>query len=135
MPWSEFQGAEVIVYHVVDYRVPNSKGELASLYVRSSSNCSTLKKGIDKFLTEAFPVLISKVNVHQEVDVGVAHENIVEKAAREGVDMIVMSTHGRTGLLHMLIDSVTEQVVRHASCPVLSVSPTKEDKLAQAAAG
>jgi len=47
---------------------------------------------------------------------------------RERVDMIVMSTHGRTGLAHMLIGSVTELVVKHAPCPVLSIHPQLEEK-------
>jgi nucleotide-binding universal stress UspA family protein len=37
------------------------------------------------------------------------------------VDMIVMGTHGRTGLAHVLIGSVAERVVREAPCPVLTV--------------
>jgi nucleotide-binding universal stress UspA family protein len=48
-------------------------------------------------------------------------EEIV-RAAREGnYDMVVMGTHGRTGLRHLLIGSVAERVVRLASCPVLTV--------------
>jgi len=44
------------------------------------------------------------------------------QAARDGdVDMIVMGTHGRTGLAHVLIGSVAERVVREAPCPVLTV--------------
>ena len=43
------------------------------------------------------------------------------KAARDDVDMIVMGTHGRTGLAHVLIGSVAEKVVREAPCPVLTV--------------
>lgn len=43
------------------------------------------------------------------------------KAARDDVDMIVMGTHGRTGLAHVLIGSVAERVVREAPCPVLTV--------------
>ena len=130
------QGAEVIVYHVIDsVRVPYPEKELNTLYRRSLSSCSVFKERIDNFLRGGFPDLISKVKVRQEVEIGVAHEQIVEKAAKEEMDMIVMSTHGRTGLLHMLIGSVTEQVVLHATCPVLSVSPTKEYKLALAAAG
>jgi universal stress protein A len=93
------------------------------------------KDRIEKFLKETFPDLISKVKVRQEVEIGVAHERIVEKAAKEGVDMIVMSTHGRTGLLHMLMGSVAEQVVRQAPCPVLSIRPQKEERLAEAWAG
>jgi nucleotide-binding universal stress UspA family protein len=43
------------------------------------------------------------------------------RAARDDVDMIVMGTHGRTGLAHVLIGSVAERVVREAPCPVLTV--------------
>jgi nucleotide-binding universal stress UspA family protein len=93
------------------------------------------KDRIDKFLSDAFPDLVSKVKLHQEVEIGVAHERIVGKAAKERVDMIVMSTHGRTELLHILMGSVTEQVVRQAPCPVLSIRPQKEERLAEAWAG
>jgi universal stress protein A len=52
---------------------------------------------------------------------GVAWDVIV-KLARDGrVDLVVMGTHGRTGLRHALLGSVAERVVRHASCPVLVV--------------
>ncbi len=52
---------------------------------------------------------------------------IVDTAKRSGVDLIVMGTHGRTGLAHVLIGSVAERVVRMARCPVLTVrySPRK----------
>jgi nucleotide-binding universal stress UspA family protein len=50
-----------------------------------------------------------------------AAEGICETATKTGCDLIVLSTHGRTGLSHMLIGSVAERVVRHASCPVLTL--------------
>lgn len=74
-------------------------------------------------MREAFPELLSKVNVRQEVGVGTPHEMIVERAEKKDVDMIVISTHGRTALAHMFIDSVTEQVVRRSVGPVLSIRP------------
>ena len=46
---------------------------------------------------------------------------IIQTARDEGVDIIVMGTHGRTGLAHVLIGSVAERVVREAPCPVLTV--------------
>lgn len=48
-------------------------------------------------------------------------QRITETAQNEAADLIVMGTHGRTGLRHMLIGSVAERVVRHATCPVLVV--------------
>lgn len=49
---------------------------------------------------------------------------ICEYAAKHGVDLIVVGTHGRTGISHVLIGSVAERVVRHAKVPVLTV-PSK----------
>jgi nucleotide-binding universal stress UspA family protein len=50
-----------------------------------------------------------------------AAEGICEAASELGADLIVISTHGRTGLAHMLIGSVAERVVQHAPCPVLTL--------------
>ncbi|MFW6051678.1 MAG: universal stress protein [Myxococcota bacterium] len=51
---------------------------------------------------------------------------ICDYAEKNGVDLIVVGTHGRTGLSHLLIGSVAERVVRHARCPVLTVpSPSR----------
>jgi nucleotide-binding universal stress UspA family protein len=68
------------------------------------------------------------VEVRQKVEIGSAATSILEEAEREGSDLIVMSTHGRTGLAHMLMGSVTEQVVRNASCPVFSIHPPQPRK-------
>ncbi len=48
---------------------------------------------------------------------------IIEYAKEHQIDLIVMGTHGRTGLSHVLIGSVAERVVRMAPCPVLTVHP------------
>jgi nucleotide-binding universal stress UspA family protein len=52
------------------------------------------------------------------VDHGRAANVIVETAEAKGVDLIVLSTHGHTGLNRLLMGSTAEQVVRHAKCPV-----------------
>ena len=46
---------------------------------------------------------------------------LLDLAKDEGCDLIVVATHGYTGLKHMLLGSTTEQLVRHAECPVLTV--------------
>ena len=57
------------------------------------------------------------------VETGVPARVIVEVARRTATDLIVIATHGRTGLSHLLIGSVAERVVRRAGCPVLTVPP------------
>lgn len=56
-----------------------------------------------------------------EVLIGGPFQTIVDLANTSGVDLIVMGTHGRTGITHLLIGSVAERVIRHAPCPVLVV--------------
>jgi nucleotide-binding universal stress UspA family protein len=56
-----------------------------------------------------------------EVATGPAPQAITDAARRHGADLIVVATHGRTGVLHLLLGSVAERVVRTATCPVLTV--------------
>jgi nucleotide-binding universal stress UspA family protein len=53
--------------------------------------------------------------------VGRADAQIVDHAEKTGSDLIILATHGRTGLGHVLLGSVAEKVVQHAHCPVLTV--------------
>jgi nucleotide-binding universal stress UspA family protein len=65
-----------------------------------------------------------KVEVTCQAVVGTPYHKIVEVAAAEKVDLIVMATHGRTGLSHLVMGSVAERVVGMAPCPVLTIRPT-----------
>ena len=59
--------------------------------------------------------------VRSEIVGGTGARAIVDYARERGMDLIVMGTHGRTGMAHLLMGSVAERVVRSASCPVLTV--------------
>ena len=61
------------------------------------------------------------VPVQVKVTVGKPAEEILRVAREERVDLIVMGTHGRTGLRQLLLGSVTEAVARYAPCPVFTV--------------
>src|SRR5712691_7378878 len=61
------------------------------------------------------------VQVDTQVMVGEPFADICQRAEQEQVDLIIMGSHGRTGLRHVLLGSVAERVVRHAPCPVLVV--------------
>jgi universal stress protein A len=67
-----------------------------------------------------------QIEVTRSVVMGSPSLKIVETAEAEHVDLIVMATHGRTGLSHLLIGSVAERVVRTAPCPVLTIRPPAE---------
>lgn len=60
----------------------------------------------------------------QEVTFGTPTRDIVNHAAANDIDLIVMGTHGHGGVHHLLMGSVAERVVRSAPCPVLTVRDT-----------
>ncbi len=120
--------AQLIVYHVAgydsDFPYPLGIGEVSSAYLPAQDFDDFLrgrKQGLASFVNDNFKDLCSAVKLSLEIDVGEAQEMILQKVEQNNVDMIVMSTHGRTGLGHILIGSITEYIVRHAPCPVLSI--------------
>jgi nucleotide-binding universal stress UspA family protein len=113
-------GATVTVYHVAN------AAELANYKAYSMEDL--LKKhdeALAEFLSRNFAELLPLVEIRRKVTVGAPAANILEEAKNAEVDLIVMSTHGRTGLAHILMGSITEEVVRNASCPVFSVHPPR----------
>ena len=63
----------------------------------------------------------ASLQVEQMTRIGVPFLEIMKVAKEKEVDLIVMGTHGRTGLAHVLIGSVAEKVVHHAHCGVLTI--------------
>jgi nucleotide-binding universal stress UspA family protein len=61
------------------------------------------------------------VEVVTAVENGTAHRRILEYADENGVDVVVMATHGRTGIGRYLLGSVTEKIVRLSDAPVLTI--------------
>jgi nucleotide-binding universal stress UspA family protein len=61
---------------------------------------------------------------------GSAAVDITNRARETGADLIVVGTHGRTGLAHVVLGSVAERVVRRSSCPVLTVPFSKKQAAA-----
>jgi nucleotide-binding universal stress UspA family protein len=112
-------GAEVVVYFAIDL-----SGDWKDRYASPAhyrDMVEDTRRQLGKFLAENFSDRIDLVKVRQVVEIGMSFKNIVEVAESEKVDLIVMSTHGRTGLSHMILGSVAEKVVARAPCPVLVV--------------
>jgi nucleotide-binding universal stress UspA family protein len=96
----------------------------SDLYMRYDS--SFLMQQAEKAAQEQMRDLVQKTNwdgiqVEQSLEIGHAGQQICARAQDHGADVIVTSTHGTTGLKHILLGSTAEYVVRHASCPVLVV--------------
>jgi universal stress protein A len=67
------------------------------------------------------PGLAGRLSVRREIRSGFPFTEIIGYAREHGIALIVMGTHGRSGLAHVLLGSVAERVVRKAPCPVLTV--------------
>ena len=95
------------------YRVPSAQGEAMSgdLIEMAQSDLKDL----------AIAKLNERLSVSPTVGVGKPAEEILRVARDEAVDLIVMGTHGRTGLRHVLVGSVAEAMMRIAPCPVFTV--------------
>jgi nucleotide-binding universal stress UspA family protein len=95
-------------------------------YVLASTGAfaKELRKGADEALQKLADAkaLAGKKVVHR-VREGQPFLKILHYARENFIDLIVMGTHGRTGLAHLLIGSVAENVVRKSRCPVLTVRP------------
>jgi nucleotide-binding universal stress UspA family protein len=81
-------------------------------------------------LADALRAQVARINPeatpHIFVDVGRDYAQIVERAQQWQADLLVVGSHGHTGLKHWLLGSVAERVVRHAPCPVLVARPAAE---------
>jgi nucleotide-binding universal stress UspA family protein len=75
---------------------------------------------------EAAKVRARGLSVVTRTVIGPHDSEILRYAAEWPADLIVMGTHGRTGLRHALLGSVAEKVVRHSTCPVVTVHPPPE---------
>ncbi len=64
-------------------------------------------------------------NLVEVIRKGIADEEIVKFAKEEDIDLIIMATHGRSGLSHVLMGSVAEKVIQQSPVPVLTINPAK----------
>jgi nucleotide-binding universal stress UspA family protein len=112
-------GAEVTVLHVVAMSDDWFSKHEELNPVRNL--IAEQEKVLEKFLRDKFGELMNLVELHQRIELGTAHSNIAAFAEREGIDVIIMSTHGRSGWDHVLLGSVTEKVIAHAPCQVLAI--------------
>jgi len=121
-------GAELHVLHVLTEIVPTGPDPLMmpvmppQFYQDDENRAQKALEGVIK------PSWEKPASVKTAVRWGSAAEAIVDYATEQGIDLIVISTHGRTGLSHILLGSVAERIVREAPCPVLTIRRRKRDR-------
>lgn len=117
-------GANVLVLHVIDLPsslrpdavvVPDPAGGPVRLSEYAIRQAEAHLADLQARLAKDGLAVTPSVRVGNPVD------EIITFAADNAVDLIVMATHGRTGLAHMVIGSVTERVVRTSKVPVLTI--------------
>lgn len=115
-------GAELLVLHVIDPVPPYVAGEDiggAELYMKLETTTKQQAQASMQKVMEKLKKL--KVNAKSLLLRGTAHEQIVRTAKNRRANLIVIGTHGRTGLSKLLMGSVASRVVSMAHCPVLTV--------------
>jgi nucleotide-binding universal stress UspA family protein len=112
-------GAEVVLLHVIpDMNYPpKSLGMVTALPNLRQELNQRAKQELDALRT----LFDAAVKVRTELRDGQSHEQVLECANAVKADLIVLGTHGHTGLKHLLLGSTAERVVRLATCPVLVV--------------
>ena len=117
-------GAELILLHVLPslaaYTAPELAGALSVSLQRKAR--AAAQKELHRLERQ---VTAPNVRRHTVLTEGVPFLQILREANRLRCDLIVLATHGRTGLVHAIMGSVAENVVRRARCPVLTIHPPR----------
>ncbi len=112
-------GAEIILVHVMEPPIYPTMFEGAAVAIPplDESFRKQLEEHLETMLKEEVGDIPSKSFVRE----GSPTTELTDLAEEEDVDLIVIATHGYTGIKHMLLGSTAEKVVRNAPCPVLTV--------------
>lgn len=119
---AEQNNAKVYLLHVVDKLQQCAIDYCIPLETMMKVQSDSEKEATKKMQDEADKILKSrKIDVVFDVKSGVPFEEILKEQQERKADLIVIASHGRTGILKTLIGSVAERVMREAKCPVLLV--------------
>jgi nucleotide-binding universal stress UspA family protein len=128
-------GARVVLLHVT----PLPPGMLPSTLIQPNDAVTqvtvsefTTRAAVERLEVWARTLRDAGVPVEVHALLGGIAETILDEAKRHGADVIVMGTHGRRGLAHLLLGSVAEKVVRQATVPVVTVRSDAEGETPEA---
>ena len=110
--------AKLYLMHVIDSRLYDTEIYKFGPHKLNEIDVSKIRADLMKSLPEGTTDVLE---VETIVVNGVPFNEIINAATEINVDLIVIGTHGRTGLSHVMLGSVAEKVVRKATCPVLTV--------------
>lgn len=128
IPLAEQHNAKVVLLYVAPS--PSYAGGEYGVIDSSALNAELCSSGEKRLAAMIVDDIRGKVAADTMVRTGSATAEIIDAAAKLPADMIVISTHGYSGLKHVVLGSVAEHVVRHAPCPVLVVREREHECLA-----
>jgi universal stress protein A len=107
-------GALLLIAHIEEMPMPYAGGEM--YFAQPEYPNPEVRKMLETVVPPD-----KNVKYEHRLVMGTAAEDVVRLADEEKVDLIVIGTHGRTGLMRVLMGSVAESIMRAAKCPVLTV--------------
>jgi len=110
--------AKLLLLHVIDIRSFNEGLDAMSTQIPNEETIEQLRVKLLDCIPEE---IRDDMDVEAIVTQGIPFAEIISTAKEKEIDMIVIGSHGRTGISHMMLGSVSEKVVRKAPCPVLTV--------------
>lgn len=110
--------AKLYLLHIIDIRSFNDSLVAMSHQIPDEETLEQLRIKLLDCIPEE---IRDDMNVEAIVVQGIPFAEIISTAREKDIDMIVIGSHGRTGISHMMLGSVSEKVVRKAPCPVLTV--------------
>ena len=114
--------AKILVVHVINELEFPIHGLFPDHYVESFKK--EMAEASEKMMADYCSRNIKDFENYESVIVtGIPFKKIIQKAETEHASLIVVGTHGRTGLEHVVMGSTAEKIVQHACCPVLSIRP------------
>jgi nucleotide-binding universal stress UspA family protein len=119
-------GAELLLVTVVAPIHPAVAAESAG-YMREEFEKEMMRNATESLKQIVAEKIAADINKRQFVVYGSPADEIVALAKKEGVDLLVIATHGWTGWRRFVFGSVAEKVIRLATCPVLTVTGPAAD--------
>ena len=125
IPFAEQFGAKLTLLHVVEPVATPDFANSSPLLMENDKVMAGCKAKLESLIKQEGiePKIVEKTLVRQ----GRSFHEITDAARTLKVGLIIISTHGYTGLKHALLGSTTERVVRHAPCPVLVVREAEHE--------
>ncbi|MEB2309661.1 MAG: universal stress protein [Candidatus Brocadiaceae bacterium] len=123
--FAEKYQAKLYLMHVLDIRVYDiNNPELYNINVVDEETVEKLRERLLRCVNEDTR---GRISVEALIIQGVPFAEIIKVSKEYRIDLIVIGTHGRTGLSHAIMGSVAEKIVRKAPCPVLTIRHPEHD--------